>query len=1157
LTATSDRPVRLEDRYEMLDGEVHLSGLQALVRVPFDQMRMDRLHGLKTAVFVSGYEGSPLGGYDLELNRQRKLLDAHDVVFRPAVNEELAANAVMGSQLVPDFEDRLYDGVVGIWYGKAPGLDRASDALRHACLGGASPSGGALALVGDDAIAKSSTVPSGSESAMAGLGMAVLSPSDPQDILDLGLHGIALSRFSGLWAGLKLATNVVDGTGTTAVRSGRVQPVIPERDIDGKPFVHEVSANFLQPNLAVLERSLVTSRMELARRYAYANGLNRIEGDPHAKVGIVVAGGSYLDVHQALAKLGVSAEGLDSSGVRILKLGMISPLEPRIVAEFASGLAEIVVVEEKRAFVELALKDLLYGRPDAPLVSGKRTPSGEPLLRSDADLPPHLIAEALAARLRVHFGEARFPEAKAEQPRPLLPLVPRTPYFCSGCPHNRSTAVPKGSLVGAGIGCHTLATLMPKERVGDIIGLCQMGGEGAPWIGISPFTERKHLIQNLGDGTFHHSGSLAIRASVAAGSHITYKLLYNNAVAMTGGQQAIGRMAVPQVARALLAEGVAKVVITTEDPGRYRKVDLPRGVEVRHRDRLIETQEELAAVPGVTVLIHDQECATELRRKRKRGRAEAPEQHVFINERVCEGCGDCGAVSNCLSVRPVETEFGRKTQIHQASCNKDFSCLDGDCPSFVTVRPGKRRAQKAASARYTGSDLPEPVLKVDAADFAMRLTGIGGTGVVTTAQIISTAATMAGLHVRGLDQLGLAQKGGAVVSDVKLSTSPFQGANKVGPGECDLYLGCDLLVAASEANLAVTSPERTIAIVSTSKVPTGSMVTDPKVSFPPVDEIADGIRALTRAADGAFADVGTIVRGLFDDDQYANVFLLGMAVQAGALPVPADKLEEAIGLNGVAVERNVEAFRRGRQFIADPEGLRAALPAQTAEPAQTHPRAASVAAVVRADEDPELTGIVLRRVGELIAYQNEKYAERYAATVERIRHEETGGVGRSGPVTRAVAENLYKLMAYKDEYEVARLCLDPEFDRSIRERFGDDARYSYRLHPPALRALGLNRKLSLDAAWSRPVLRALYGMRRLRGTRLDPFGRARVRVVERELIEEYVEAVTTALRSAKPENHALVVEIAGMPDMVRGYEDLKLANAAAYRARLQARLQDL
>ncbi|MEO3786019.1 indolepyruvate ferredoxin oxidoreductase family protein [Actinocorallia sp. B10E7] len=1154
-TVTADRSVRLEDRYELLDGEVHLSGLQALVRVPFDQMRMDRRNGLRTAVFVSGYEGSPLGGYDLELNRRKKLLDAHDVVFRPAVNEELAANAVQGSQLVSTMEGRTHDGVVGVWYGKAPGLDRATDALRHANLGGAAPNGGVLALVGDDVIAKSSTVPSGSETAMAGIGLAVLVPSDPQDILDLGLHGIALSRFSGLWAGLKLATNVVDGTGTTTVSSGRVAPVHPDREIDGRPFVHGVSADFLQPNLAALESSLVTSRVELARRYAYANGLNKVEGDPQAKVGIIAAGSTYLDVHQALTALGVSRADLGSSGIRVLKLGMIHPLEPRIVEEFAAGLEEIVVVEEKRQFIELALKDLLYGKPGAPLISGKRTPDGEPLLRAHSDLPPHLIAEALAPRLLARLGRGR---VRAEKPTqrtpPLLPVIPRTPYFCSGCPHNRSTAVPEGSLVGAGIGCHTLATLMPRERVGDIIGLCQMGGEGAAWIGMAPFLGRRHLIQNIGDGTFHHSGGLAIRASVAAGSNITYKLLYNDAVAMTGGQPAIGRMPVPQVVGALLAEGVSKVVITTEDPGRYKKVRLPRGVEVRHRDLLLRTQEELAAVEGVTVLIHDQECATELRRKRKRGRAADPERRVFINERVCEGCGDCGTKSNCLSLHPVETEFGRKTRIHQASCNKDFSCLDGDCPSFVTVRPGRRTARVAEP--FTGRDLPEPELRVDPADFTMRITGIGGTGVVTTAQIISTAATMAGMHVRGLDQLGLAQKGGAVVSDIRLSTSPFVGANKAGPGECDLYLGCDMLVAGSEANLAVTSPERTIAIVSTTKVPTGAMVADTKVAFPSVDELTEGIRALTRRGLGAFADAGGIVQRLFDDDQYANVFLVGMAVQAGALPVPADKLEQAIGLNGVAVERNLEAFRRGRQLIADPEGLQAALPARSESRAAPSAQVEAIASSVRSGGDTVLAGLVSRRVAELVAYQDARYAERYAEILERVRAREAESLGGSGPVSHAVAKNLYKLMAYKDEYEVARLSLDPAFERAVRERFGEGARYSYRLHPPVLRALGMDGKIGFGP-WSRPALRALRGMRRLRGTRLDPFGRARVRVVERALVEEYVEAVTTALRSLTPENRALVTEIAELPDMVRGYEDLKLANVTAYRAELAARLQSL
>ncbi|MFD2089954.1 indolepyruvate ferredoxin oxidoreductase family protein [Blastococcus deserti] len=1153
MTLTTGRPVRLEDRYELRDGEIYLSGLQALVRIALDQNRLDRRNGLDTATFISGYEGSPLGGFDLELSRQGRLLEQHRVVFKPAVNEELGANAVQGSQLAASVGGMTCDGVVGIWYGKAPGLDRSTDALRHANLGGAAPTGGVLVLVGDDSIAKSSTVPSSSETAMAEIGMTVLSPSDPQDVLDLGLHGIAMSRFSGLWTGVKLATNVVDGASTAVVRTDQVNSVFPDRTIDGVPYRHEVTAKFLQPTLAGLEKSLTTSRPELALRYAYANGLNRIEGDPEARIGIVTAGAGYLDVRQALTIMGIGAEQLPASGVRILKLGMVSPLEPRILSEFAEGLDEIVVVEEKRPFVELAVKDLLYGVPGAPAVYGKRGPAGERLLRADADLPPEVIATALAPRVLARTGSApvaAWLERAAAPSRPartLLPLVTRTPFFCSGCPHNRSTAVPEGSLVGAGIGCSALASFMPEARVGSIVGLAQMGGEGVAWIGMAPFVEHRHLLQNLGDGTYHHSGSLAIRASVAAGSHITYKLLHNGAVAMTGGQQAVGRMAVPEIVAELLAEGVSRVVVTTEDLDRYKGVRLPTGVDVRHRDRLIETQEELARVEGVTVLIHDQECATELRRKRKRRKVADPVERVLINERVCEGCGDCGAKSNCLSVQPVETEFGRKTQIHQASCNKDFSCLDGDCPSFVSVVPGTRKVARSG-ATLAAADLPEPALKVDPADYNLRITGIGGTGVVTTAQIISTAAVMAGMYVRSLDQMGMAQKGGAVVSDIKMSTSPFSGANKVAPGECDLYLGCDLIVAANAANLEVTSPDRTIAVVSSSPVPTGAMVTDPTARFPDPAGTSARILQRARAGDSAVADVRRLVDGLFGDDQYANIFQVGMAVQAGALPVDADVIERAIELNGVAVERNLQAFRRGRQLVADPAALRAALPPD-GEPAEPPSATARALAAGLDLGDESLAGPVLRRIDELIAYQDRRYAERYVAVLRRVQEREKTTTGHGGPLTAAVAAGLYKFMAYKDEYEVARLSLDPALERRVKEQFGEDATYSYRLHPPVLRAAGLDRKISLGR-WFRPGFRTLYAMRGLRGTRLDPFGRGQVRATERALVEEYVAAVDAALAVLAPETVSRAVELAELADVVRGYEQVKMASVARFRDRL-------
>ena len=1154
----STRTVQLEDRYALRDGEVFLTGLQAVVRIPVEQHRMDECNGLRTATFISGYPGSPLGTLDLEFGRQKKLLDAHEVTFMPGLNEELAATAVQGTQLAENFGKLSHDGVVGIWYGKTPGLDRATDALRHACCGGASPTGGALVLVGDDVIAKSSAVPSSSEIAMAEKGMAVLSPSDPQEIVDLGLHAIALSRFSGLWSGVKLSTNLMDGGGTVAVRKEQVRPVIPDNTFDGKPYRHVVSANFMnKQKSAEIERSLVTVRPELARRYARANGLNRIEGDRGAMIGFVVAGMPYLDLYQALATLGIATVDLASSGIRILKLGMVSPLEPNIVQEFAQGLDEIVVVEEKRAFIELAIKDLFYGVPDAPRVYGKRGPDGTELLRPNADLPPGVIAAAIAPRILAHveIASARswLDQHRALRPTiDILPLANRTPYFCSGCPHNRSTVVPEGSLVGVGIGCSALAVARPEEKVGANIGLCQMGGEGALWMGMERYVDHKHFVQNLGDGTYHHSGSLAIRASIAAGSNITYKLLVNGSIAMTGGQNIVGGKGVPQIVAELIAEGVAKIIVTTNDPARYKGVRLPHGVELRHRDRLDETQRELARITGVTVLVHDQPCATELRRKRKRKQVVAPTQRMFINERVCEGCGDCGEKSNCLSVQPIATEFGRKTRIHQASCNKDYSCLLGDCPSFVVVTPGTPKAGKTAAPLESDS-LPEPVRKVNFDHFNMRITGIGGTGVVTTAQVISTAATMAGLHIRSFDQLGMAQKGGAVVSDIKFSPQAFVGANKVEPGECDLYLGCDLLVAANDINLSVASVSRTIAIVSTAKVPTGSMVTNVAMSYPDVDATLARIKATSRAAYSAFADARDIVIALLGDDQYANIFLVGMAVQAGALPLETALLERAITLNGVSVGRNLQAFRRGRQFIADPAGLAAALPAQANKKPVPTAQAQRIMDLVRCGSDQALADIVQIRVGDLIAYQNTAYARRYAERLEHFRTCEATVLGSSGDITRAAARNLYKLMAYKDEYEVARLSVDPSFAQLLKNEFGEGTRYVFKMHPPILAAMGRKTKISVGT-WFKPVLSTMYALRGVRGTWLDPFGHDEVRRTERALIAEYANALSSALVGLTPGNAQTIAKLAELPDIVRGYGKVKLANVVKFRALLGSML---
>ncbi|MDG4668146.1 indolepyruvate ferredoxin oxidoreductase family protein [Mycobacterium sp. 236(2023)] len=1153
--AAADRPVAsgspLDDRYDLLDGEVHLSGIQALVRLPLDLRRLDQQQGLDVAVFISGYEGSPLAGLDLQLSRQKKRLLEHRVVFQPGVNEELAANAVQGTQIASASADRIGDGVVGIWYGKAPGLDRATDAIRHSNLGGTHRSGGVLALVGDDSIAKSSTVPSSSESAIAELGMPCLSPADPQDILDLGLHGVAMSRISGLWIAMKLATNVVDGSGTVRLDPARVRPVVPDTSFDGAAFEHEPTGHLLQPTLSRLEATQVRQRLELARRYAAANHLNHVIGDEAATLGIICAGATYLDVRQALSDLGITDDSLVGSGVKILKLGMIHPLEPGVIDAFSSGLREIVVVEEKKAFIELALKDLLYGTSEAPRVVGKRDELGRELFRADGDLPADYIATRLAPRIRDHGGPASvatwLEQRSARRVPTLLPILPRRPSFCSGCPHNSSTKVPDGSLVGAGIGCHALVAFMPESRIGDSIGHSQMGGEGAAWIGMAPFVTRDHLFQNLGDGTFHHSGSLAIRAAIASGAHITYKLLYNDAVAMTGGQQAIGKMAVPQIVSELLAEGVARIVITSDQPKQSRRAfgrRLPARVSIRHRDDMITVQEELAHTAGVTVLIHQQECATELRRKRKRGLVESPSRRIFINERVCEGCGDCGDKSGCLSVRPTETEFGRKTEIHQASCNLDFSCLKGDCPSFVEVVPrkaSKKRNHRLLSATPTKTpkpettDLPDPQPLVTAEDFSMRITGVGGTGVVTVAQVIAAAASHAGLQVKGLDQLGLAQKGGAVVSDIRLSTSKILGTNKIGPGGCDLYLGCDILVAATETNLEVIAPERTYAVVSTSITPTGRMVTDTATLFPAIEDLIGRIEWSGARPENVFVDAHAVTgAAALDEDQYDNIFLLGVAVQSGVVPLSPESVEWALDLNGVQVERNLAAFRLGRQHVANGD------PGVNSSPASS-----------------ALDALIRRRVAELTAYQNDKWAARYAQQVQDVRRAEATAIGESTSITEAFARHLFKVMAYKDEYEVARLHIDPDLESQIREEFGEGARYSILLHPPLLRALGLKKKIRLQAWWAKPVLRILYGLRTLRGTRLDLFGYDNVRREERRLIEDYATSMNAAMKALSPATHDAVLELAALPDVVRGYESIKLQSLEKYRSRRSEILQQL
>jgi len=1157
----------LAERYSATARQVHLTGMQALARIPMDQVRRDAARGLRSRVFISGYPGSPMGTFDLELSRQRALLDELGIVLRPGLNEELGASAVAGSQLAHQRKGELTtDGVVGVWYGKAPGVDRAVDALRHANMVGTDPRGGVLALVGDDPSAKSSTMPNASEMVLSAIGIPVLDPSDVQEALDFGLHGVAMSRASGLWVAMKLVTDVADGSGSVDVDPARLRIVEPDTVIDGKQFSHRVRGFVLQPASGEMESTLNYERPLLARRYARANGLDKVVvSGPRDRIGLVASGKTHLDVMQALHKLGLDHDECRRRGLRVLKLGMIWPVEPETLREFARDLDDVLVVEEKRSFIESSVKDILFGTPGAPRVSGKHDHDGRPLLPAAGELTPSVVGDVLSRWL---LARGDFPSvvaaadlatadrgpASQDRHRPLLPMLQRTPFVCSGCPHSSSKALPEGAMLGAGTGCSAL-TVLARPGASETELHMQMGGEGAQWIGMAPFLTRDHMFQNMGDGTFHHSGQLAIRAAVAAGVNITYKLLYNSAVAMTGGQEAQGGMTVPAIARTLLAAGVAEVVVTTEEPERYRKVRLPRGVRVHRRDELLTIEERLASVPGVTVLIHDQECALQKRRKRKRDQMTKPARRVVINERICEGCGDCGVKSNCLSVVPVDTQFGRKTQIHQDSCNFDESCLAGDCPAFMTVEPGAVASRRPAD-RFEGS-LPDPVVAVPADSFTVRIVGIGGTGVVTVAQILATAAHLQGMQVRGMDQTGLAQKGGAVVSDLKLSSGPAERAARLDVAEADLLLGCDLLVAAEERNLAVCDTARTVAVVSTSRTPTGAMVVDKSVAFPDVVQLQDRIRQHSRAELSRFADAKEITKALFGTEVTANVFMLGVAHQLGAVPLTAAAIEKAIRADGAGADTNLEAFRRGRQLVADPEGLeRAVAPRRTPSTGAGRapsPQERELLALVAAPSGSDLSELLHVFVPELVRYQDLKYAHRYTALVRDVLEAEERVLPGSRALSQSVARHYYKLMAYKDEYEVARLATDPEMMAQLREEFGENAKVTYRLHPPVLRALGWDEKIAAGRTF-RAAFVLLRRMRFLRGTRLDPFRFGEVRSTERELIEEYRSLVERLLEGLTPANVSEAAAIAGLPDAIRGYEEIKLHNVASYRLQVAERL---
>jgi indolepyruvate ferredoxin oxidoreductase len=1144
---------QLSDRFNAADGTVYLTGVQALARIPIEQVRRDRAAGLNTAAFVSGYPGSPLGGFDQELSRALRTAGL-PITHLPAVNEELAATAVMGSQLAPGRPDARFDGVVGVWYGKAPGMDRATDALRHAVFAGASPHGGALALVGDDPAAKSSTMPSSSDAALVDLHMPILYPATIAECLELGLHGIAMSRTTGLWSALKIVTPVADGTGTVTFPVMQSEPVIPHTIVNGQEWHRVPSAQFLGPRMVQVEREFHEVRSTLALRYVIDNKLNVVHDDPaDAWITLIATGFTYSQMREALNKLGIPDDrAAEALGIRIVQLRVPIPFDREFIRAAARDSEEVFVIEEKNPTLELLVRDALYGTSHTPLVVGKTAPDGTPLIPSWGMLDSDTIAAGLRARLEGRLGDRLTP--RPPKPRELIALsAPRQPYFCSGCPHNWGTKAPEGAVVGMGTGCHGMTLLMDETRVGDSIGITAMGNEGAQWLGMAPFVDTDHVFQNFGDGTYFHSGQLAVQAAIGAGANITFKILYNHTVAMTGGQDASHKLSVAQLATVLLQHGVKRVVVTTDDPKNYDQGELPSAVAVEDRTEIVSVQSELAQIEGVTVLINDQECAAELRRGRKRKTVETPKTRVVINHRICEGCGDCGDVSNCLSVQPVETSLGRKTQIDQASCNFDMSCLNGDCPAFMTVEvdPSVPAAIPQPLVAFEISD-PTPVTRNRT---AIRFAGIGGTGVVTAAQIVGTAAMLAGLEVDGVDQTGLSQKAGPVVSDLVLTSGGHKRLSNLVPSQqADVLVAFDQLVAAADANIGVTGPQTAI-FASTATTPTGPQVADP---FNPTDD-TDAITERLRQRGGAVVTLNTLrlAEQLIGHSTAANLMLIGVAFQAGELPIPSSAIIEAIGLNGVAVEANVAAFMLGRRWYADRDAVEAAADATTHDLLSFSPGPITDVVAARLAQiglPADLSALVEGRCGDLIEYQDEGYAMRYLSLVHKIERL------KNYQLTEAVAQNFHKLLAYKDEYEVARLMLAPDGLAVANAVAGESSdTLTWKLHPPMLKALGMNSKMDFGPR-SAPAFRALAKGKRVRGSVLDPFGRTELRRLERRLIDDYERLmiqISSDLTIASPDALTLAVEIAELPDMIRGFEDLKKQRATQYELRLDELLAEL
>jgi len=1142
------RQVTLDDKYTAEGTEVLMSGTQAMVRVALLQHALDAAAGLNTAGYISGYRGSPLGSYDYALWGAKKLLDAHQVIFEPGVNEDIAATAIWGTQQLAGIEQPLVDGVFAIWYGKAPGVDRSLDPLKHANFGGSHPHGGVLVMAGDDHTGKSSTLAAQSEQALIHCAIPVLAPATVQDCLDFALAGFALSRYAGVYVGFKTTNETLELTATVEVDPARYRFVEPDKGELPPEGIHFRSTHIDRQRSEVVHNRY---RLPLVRRFVRANGLDRVRLDsPTRRLGIVTAGHATQYVLQALIRLGIDADRAADLGISVYQVGCVWPLEPEGLLAFAEGQEELLFVEEKRALIQPQATGFLYGRAGAPRITGKQDENGNAQLPDDVQLDAASLALVIhqrLARLGLDTDDLRQRAADIAAARGYAESNPvaaqvRAPFFCSGCPHNTSLKKPDGSYSAGGIGCHAMALYHHDNMLPNT----HMGGEGAQWIGLGHFTGMKHLFQNMGDGTYYHSGLLAIRGAVASGHNLTYKILFNDAVAMTGGQP-VGNLTVGDITRQVLAEGVRECVVVSDRPELLRQSgELAPGVELHHRDELMAVEQRLRDVPGVTVLIYEQTCAAEKRRRRKRGTFPDPAKRLFINSAVCEGCGDCSVQSNCVSLVPKETSLGRKRAIDQSSCNKDYSCVKGFCPSFVTLKGGTlRKPEKAATDDDLFAGLPAPVLP-DLAQrpdsYGVMIAGIGGTGVVTVGSVLAMAAHLEHHQASVFDMTGLSQKNGAVYSHLRIAARRDQlGAQRLGAGEADLMLAFDQLAAQSAEPLLSIREKGTQVVANTQVVPTAAFQADPDMRFDS-SELLARFRAMVGAERVHALDASGLGLVLNGDTIAANFLLVGYATQLGLLPLSCAAIERAIELNGVAVPFNLNAFRLGRLYAHDPARLEPLLEGRSAS-----------------DDEPvaeDLDTLIGQRVELLTAYQNAAWARRYQTLVERVRSVDARFPDREQALSHAVAFYFAKLMAYKDEYEVARLYSAPAFREQLEATFEGDYTLAFNLAPPLLArkdaVTGLPKKREYGA-WMLSAFRVLAKLRFLRGTALDVFGYTAERRLERGLIVEYEATVEKLLADVSDENYDIAVALARVPEQIRGFGHVKERHLTEAR-KLEARL---